>query len=453
MKKLLCLVVLLFCVTFSYAQTPAKNVIWLIGDGMGPSIMGFFMEGVRKTTLPQYPDKQSTLEKFINASTVGMYFNDTFDTLVTDSAGSASQMAMGARSRPGFVSMNHEGKALVTIMEEALKQGKAVGVVTDVYVQDATPAAFLTHAMNRSEKYNIARQLINSGAQVVMGGGMKYFTKEENKDLLKQAKKQGWKVVTNAKELAAVKGGRVLGAFADEAMPFYGEKDSYPQTPTLLAMAQKAVEILSQNEKGFMLMVEAGKVDWALQDNEAGPSLWEMINLDETLAYLWNFTKKSGNTLLYLNADHESGVPGFHYRHVDSATAQHKTAQGEMLYAGNTDYVNTPYFQYLFEHKRALYFVYPEFKKLPVEQQTAEKLQEMVDKATGHHWNLHFQKHVPSYGELISRLNDAQGVAWATGAHSSGMMLGLAYGPGAETFSGVYHNTDIKGKLEKIFGF
>lgn len=435
------------------AEPKAKNAVWLIGDGMGPGAMGMFMQGVRLTDLAQYPDKQSVLEQFINASVSGVYFNNTHDTIVTDSAGAATQMAGGAYSRPDVIGLDFNGKRLETLLEKALKEGKSVGIISDAYVTDATPAGFLAHAKSRGEKYDIARQLVNSGAQVILGGGLKYFTQKENKKLLKEAKKQGWTVVQNAKELAKVKKGRVLGLFSEEAMPFYGDMERYPQVPTLKEMTQKAVELLSQNKNGFVLMVEAGKIDWALHDNEAGPSMWEMINLDETLGYLWDFARQSGDTLVYVNADHETGVPVFHYRHLDEDTVNHKSSQGEMLYGGNTDYVNYPYYQKVFAHKHLLYYVYPEFKKLPQEQQTAEKLQDMTDQALGGHIDLHLDGDVPDYEDLIERVNDELGLVWATGNHSSGMMLGVAYGPGAQEFAGVYHNTDLKGKFERALGF
>lgn len=452
MKKLLGLLLCLFVTAGAFAQG-AKNVIWLIGDGMGPGTMGLFMEGVRNTQLPQYPDKRSTLEKFINASVTGMYFNNTYDTVVTDSACAATQMAGGVLSRPDRVGVDFEGRPTVTLLEEALKQGKSVGVITDVYVTDATPAGFLAHTQSRRQKYEIARQLVQSGAQVILGGGLRFFDQKENKNLLKQAKKQGWQVVKNSAALSRVQNGRVLGLFSQEAMPFYGDKDRYPSTPTLKEMTQKALELLSQNEKGFVLMVEAGKVDWALHDNEAGPSLWEMINLDETLDTLWTFAQRQGNTLLYLNADHETGVPVFEYRHLDKDTFEHKSAQGEMLYGSDTDYVNYPYYQNLFAHKRLLYYVYPDFKNLPAKKQTAEKLQEMVNEALGVPTDLKLDGKVPSYEELIAKLNQAQGLRWATGNHSGGMLLGVAYGPGAEAFGGVYHNSELKAKFEKALGF
>lgn len=453
MKRFVLLCLFLSVAAGAWCAAPAKNLIWVIGDGMGPGAMGMFMEGVRNTELARYPDKQSALEKFINASVTGMYFNNTYDTVVTDSACAATQMAGGVLSRPDRIGLDFDANPTRTLLEEALKQGKSVGVVTDVYVADATPAGFLTHVMSRKQKYDIARQLVDSGAQVVMGGGLKYFMQKENKKLLKQAKKQGWRLVKNRKELNAASGPRVLGLFAEEAMPFYGDASAYPQTPTLLEMTRKAVELLSQNEKGFVLMVEAGKVDWALHDNEAGPFLWEMLNLDETLAYVWDFAQESKDTLVYLNADHETGVPAFEYRHLDEETVRHKSSQGEMLYDGDTDYVNYPYYRNLFLHKHLLYYVYPEFKKLPSEEQTAERLQAMVNEATAAPVDLKLNGKVPSYAELIAKLNQAQGLVWATGNHSSGMLLGVAYGPGADGFGGVYHNTDIKAKMERALGF
>lgn len=440
-----------FFAATGFAET-AKNVIWVIGDGMGPGTMGFFMQGVRNTDLKQYPDKTAHLEKFIQDSTVGLYFNNTYDTVVTDSAASATQMATGHYSRPEFVGVDYNGNQVQTIMEEALKAGKSVGVVTDAYVADATPAGFLAHVGSRKEKYEIARQLVHSGATAILGGGLQYFTEKENKNLLKEAKKEGWQVVTNRKELSKIKKGRVLGLFADEGLPFYIEKDEYPAIPTLLEMTEKAITVMSKNPNGFFLMVEAGKIDWALHDNEAGATFYEMLNLDETLAYVYNFAKKSGDTLVYLNADHETGMPGFHYRHVDKETVSHKSAAGEMLYGGNTDYVAYRNYQNLLLQKRMLYTMNKDFKKLPKEQQTVEKLQQLVDETMGMHFDISKFENPMDYDSLVRQLNEVQGLVWATGSHSSGVLLGVAYGDFDGDFDGVYHNTQIKGKLERAAG-
>ena len=448
MKRYGLMLVCLLVSVFAFGQT-AQNAVWLIGDGMGIGTMGLLIQGVQKTNLPAYPDKQSALEKFINASKTGLFFTDTHDTLVTDSACAATQMACGERSTPGTIGMDAQWKSVRTLLEEAVEEGKSVGVITDSYVVDATPAGFLAHVQNRGQKYEIARQFIDSQAQVVLGGGRKYFTERENKKLFKQARKKGWQIVENAQDMAKVKKGRILGLFADESLPFYGEKDKYPQVPTLKEMTQKAIELLSQNEKGFVLMVEAGKIDWAAHNNEAGPTLWEMLNLDETLAYVWDFAKKDGKTLVYLNSDHDTGTPVFHYRSLDADKVKLKNEAGERLYNGRMDYVNFQYYQKMLKHKEMLYFSYGNFKALPAKEQTAEKLQEICNKVLGEEMDLNLNGEIPDYATLMKKVNDAYGMVWATTNHSGAVLLGVAYGPGSGLFEGVYHNSDLKEKFEK----
>ena len=445
--------VLFVCVfAFSAQAKTAKNLIWVIGDGMGPSAMGFFMEAIRNSHNPAYPDKQSYLEKFINASDVGLYFNNTHVSIVTDSAGSATQMATGQFSLPDYIGQDYSGLDVKNIMEEAQARGLSVGVISDAYVTDATPAGFLSHVRSRKQQYDIARQMIDSGADVILGGGLKYFSKGENKKLLKEAKKKGYTIVKNKKQLASAKGKKLLGLFADEAMPFYIEKDLNPNVPTLKDMAQAALRVLSQNEKGFVLMVEAGKIDWALHENDGGASYYEMLGLDETLPVLTAFADKNEDTLIYLNADHETGVPAFSYRHLDEDQVKHKNAQGEMLYGGNTDYIDYKEFDNLAKQNRVLFYVNEDFKKLPKEKQTPAAMQAMMDKALGYHIDLSSLQDPTDYEAVKQRINQAKGLSWNTGAHTSGMLIGVAYG-GYDGFTGVYHNTQLKDKMSRALGW
>lgn len=451
MKKIVFFCIFFFLCAGVLPAKTAKNVIWVIADGMGPGTMGFFMDAVRYTDLPAYPDKISHLEKFLNASELGFYTNHTYDTVVTDSACAATQMACGVLARPDYIGVDFDGSPAESLWELAQKNGKAVGIISDAYVTDATPAGFLAHTSSRRNKYDIARQLVAADPQVILGGGLRFFDRGENKNLLKTAKKAGYQVVTGAKELNKIRQGKILGLFADEAMPFYVEKALHPGVPTLLDMTQKAVEVMSQNEGGFFLMVEAGKVDWALHDNEPGAALYEMLNLDETLAYLQDFADKNGETLVYLNADHETGAPAFHYRHLDEASVKHKSAQGEMLYGGNTDYVSFSVYERLLKQKRMLYYMDKEFKALPKEKQTLEKLQQMLDGALGYHADISGFKNPFVYKELIRQLNEKDGVVWATGSHTSAPMVSAAYG-GFGSFGGVYRNTDLKRKIMQAAG-
>ena len=247
-----------------------KNVIWIIGDGMGPEAMGFFMQGVRYAGLEDYPGKVSNLEKMMNSGEWGLFFNNTYDTIVTDSAASATQMATGKLSRPEFVGMDYNSQPAETLLEWARRQGKSIGVISDTYVTDATPASFSAHAQNRNQKMEIARQMISFAPEVIMGGGLKYFTTGENKKLLRQAKKQGYRVALNKKDLAAVKSGKILGLFSEEALPMALELERNPKVPSLTEQTQKSVVLLCQNENGFVLLGEAGKNAWACHADVAG---------------------------------------------------------------------------------------------------------------------------------------------------------------------------------------
>ncbi len=451
MKKWLGVLLVCFFALGAQAKT-AKNLVWVIGDGMGPSAMGFFMEAVRNGHSPAYSGKTSHLEKFINNSDVGLFFNNTHVSIVTDSAGAATQMATGHFSVPDYIGQDYSGLNVKTILQEAKERGLSVGVVSDAYVTDATPAGFLAHARSRNQKYDIARQMIASGADVILGGGLKYFSRGENKKLLKEAKKQGYTVVTDKKQLAKTKGKKLLGLFAEEAMPFYVEKDLHPNTPALKDMTEAALRVLSRNEKGFILMVEAGKIDWALHENDGGASYYEMITLDETLPVLTAFADKNEDTLIYLNADHETGVPAFSYRHLDEDQIRHKNAQGEMLYGGHTDYIDYKEFDKLSKQTRALFNVNEDFKKLPEARRTAPKFQEMLDQALGYRVDISVLPDPLDFDAVKKLVNDNMGLTWNTGNHTSGMLLGVAYG-GYDGFTGVYHNTDLKDKFASALGW
>ncbi len=430
-----------------------KNVIWIIGDGMGPEIMGFFMQGARYANLDGYPDNVSHLEKMMSAGTWGLYFNNTYDTLVTDSAAAATQMATGELSRPEIIGLDFKGKTVNTRLELAKEKGKSVGVISDTYVTDATPAGFTAHAPGRGWKMDIARQQIAFGADVISGGGLKYFNTDENENLLKEAKKQGYRVVRNKKELAKVKSGKLLGLFSDGAMPMSVELYKHPQVPTLVAQAQKAVELMEQNKNGFVLMAEAGKIDWAAHANDAGAVLAEMKTLDALIAFAVKYADEHPDTLVYLNADHDTGLGSFVYRYVGKEEAARKTAQGEALYGGNTDYASFGAFKLFEKQTGSLYYVEEELKKMPAEKRTPEYIEARLSQALGYPVNIAEFNNLDDIPGIFRQVNEKRGMSWATQNHSASPLIGVAYGAEAERFSGVYHNTDILPRMKAALGW
>ncbi len=451
LRKIFLVVLLFTALTLHAAQ--AKNIIWVIGDGMGLDAMGFWMQGARYGQLEKYPSRTSNLEKLMNQAKWGLFFNNTYDTVVTDSAASATQMATGKWSRPKFIGVDYEQTPAQTLLELARSKGKAVGLVTDSYLTDATPAAFAAHVTSRKKKEAIAQQMIDFGPEVMLGGGLKYFSQGENKQLLKQAQKKGYQVVKTQPELQKITSGNILGLFADKGMPMAVETYRYPHTPTLTQMTQKALEILAQNENGFILMTEAGKIDWAAHANDPGALFHEMQAFDELIGYLKAYVEEHPDTLLYVNADHDTGLGGFVARSLDTSQVAWKAAQGEVLYNGTVDYGSFKAYKRFEQQKRNLSDVSGELKTWPLEKRKSPAMGRFLSDALGYEVKTEDFQPVGSVNAVLSELNVQRGVSYATSSHSALPIVSIAYGPGAEEFTGIYHNTQIFPRMVRILGW
>ena len=339
------------------------------------------------------------------------------------------------------------------MLEIAKQKGKAIGIVSDAYVTDATPAGFTSHTVSRRQKMDIARQQIALEPEVILGGGEKYFTSGENKKLFSQARKQGYQTPRNKKEMAKIRSGKILGLFAQQALPMAVEMPAHPQVPQLAEMMQKAVELLEQNPQGFVLMVEAGKIDWAAHANDAGAVLAEMKVLDQTLAFVRRYADEHPGTLVYLNADHDTGLGTFTYQVLNEQQAARRTEQGEVLYDGNTFYGTFNTYALLEKQTRSLYYVEKELKEIPAEKRTPALLQKRLSAAVGYPLDINSFENIQDIPGLFKQLNDKYGISWATDNHSASVLIGVAYGPYQELFKGIYHNTDILPKMKTALGF
>jgi alkaline phosphatase len=335
----------------SLTNKTVKNVILLIGDGMGDSEI---------TSARNYAEGAGGYFKGIDALPLtGQYTHYSLDKkshkpdYVTDSAASATAWSTGVKTYNGALGVDVNGKDHVTILELAKAAGKATGNVSTAELQDATPAAQISHVTSRkcygpeetSEKCptnalenggkgSISEQLIKARADVTLGGGAKSFGQLAKsgefagKSLKDQATAQGYQWVENADELAKItladQQKPLLGLFSPGNMPvrWYGPKASYhgnidkpavtceanPQRtsdiPTLAAMTEKAIDLLKTQEKGFFLQVEGASID--KQDHAANPcgQFGETVDLDEAVQKALEFARKDGNTLVIVTADH-----------------------------------------------------------------------------------------------------------------------------------------------------
>lgn len=335
----------------SLVNRQAKNVILLIGDGMGDSEI---------TAARNFAYGAAGAFPGLDALPVtGQYTHYSLDRkthkpdYVTDSAASATAWNTGVKSYNGAIGVDVFGKPQTSIFELAKRAGKATGNVSTAEIQDATPAAVFAHVTHRKcygpesttlkcpkeaaeagGPGSITEQLIRARADVTLGGGMASFREAAKggefagKTLIDAAREAGYRIVTNTKEMEAVDAADqkqpLLGLFSEGNMPvrLKGPKASLDgniklapvvceknsertaEHPTLAQMTRKAIELLAVNPKGFFLQVEGASID--KQDHKANPcgQFGETVDLDEAVQVALDFAKKDGNTLVVVTADH-----------------------------------------------------------------------------------------------------------------------------------------------------
>ena len=335
----------------SLSDKTVKNVILLIGDGMGDSEI---------TSARNYAEGAGGYFKGIDALPLtGQYTHYSLDKkthkpdYVTDSAASATAWSTGVKTYNGALSVDVNGKDQPTLLEIAKAAGKATGNVSTAELQDATPAAQISHVTSRkcygpeetSEKCatnalenggrgSISEQLLKARADVTLGGGAKSFNQLaksgewQGKSLKEQATALGYQWVENLDALNAVNVANqqkpLLGLFAAGNMPvrWQGPKASYhgnidqpavtcqnnpartADIPTLAVMTEKAIDLLKTNKNGFFLQVEGASID--KQDHAANPcgQFGETVDLDEAVQKALEFARADGNTLVIVTADH-----------------------------------------------------------------------------------------------------------------------------------------------------
>lgn len=335
----------------SLSDKQVKNVILLIGDGMGDSEI---------TAARNYANGAGGFFAGIDALPLtGQYTHYALDKktgkpdYVTDSAASATAWSSGVKTYNGALGVDIHEKPHTTLMQLAKAAGKGTGNVSTAELQDATPAAMMAHvtarkcygpeatsklcptnALENGGKGSITEQMLQTRPDVTLGGGMKTFSEVskagagQGKTLRQQAQEQGFVIVETLDDLKKVQSADqkapLLGLFSDGNMPvrWKGPKASYhgnldqpavtctanpersASVPNLADMTEKAIDLLKTNPNGFFLQVEGASID--KQDHAANPcgQFGETVDLDEAVQKALEFARADGNTLVIVTADH-----------------------------------------------------------------------------------------------------------------------------------------------------
>lgn len=305
--KILFLLVVLFLSTTVFSQ---KYIFLFIGDGMGQPCVDLY----EAYLAAENSDTGFVSSNISRLPLLSFATTNCKNSLITDSGAAGSAIACGQKFNFGEISFSDSEKQPQSIAKFAKSQGLKIGIISTVSLNHATPAAFYANCKSRKNYYDIGLQLANSNFDFFGGGGFYHQTgrKKDSKDLYTIFQEAGYLTFSSLKAISTTADKSQKVIFTNEtlerdaSMPYEKDRTDGPSN-SLAEILQTAIEHLD-NEKGFFIMVEGGKIDEALHDNDAGALLGEMEDFDNAVATAYNFyLKHKGETAIIVTADHETG--------------------------------------------------------------------------------------------------------------------------------------------------
>jgi alkaline phosphatase len=400
----------------------------------------------------------------------------TYDasSIITDSASAGTAIATGNKTASGVINMD-PGKTIKfkTIAEYAKELGWKVGIVSNVSLDHATPAAFYAKALSRGDMYEIGVQLAASGFDYFGGGGLAQpkGKKGDQPDVVELAKKAGYTIVNDPaafKALKPVAGQKVLAMNAtlqdSMAMPY--EIDRADDDLALADYVSKGIELLD-NPKGFFMMVESGKIDWACHANDAAASIGDTLAFDTAIAKAVAFQKKHPkDTLIIVTGDHETGGMSIGFAGTKYGTAFEKISMQKGSYVAFDQQVVSAYKDGRTAADANLDDILPEIQRFfgldyaKLAEQDQEMIQRSfmrsmkgeVERAAQESVYLLYGGYEPLTITLSHLANQAAGIGWTTYSHTGVPVPTFASGRSEALFNGYFDNTALFTKLAAVMG-
>lgn len=464
-RRHVAVLLVIFLVSTVWAQQ-AKYVFYFIGDGMGVNQVNgaemYLAEqegriGVKPLLFTTFP-----------AGTMATTFSAT--NSVTDSSAAGTALATGEKTYNGAVSMDDDKNVLSTVAERAKKVGREVGIATSVSVDHATPAAFYAHQPNRSRYYEIALDLPKAGFDFYAGSGFLKPTttadKKEAPNVFPIIEEAGYTIARGLdeyKEKAADAKKMILiqKEGADPSCLPYAI-DHEEGDLTLPEITESAVSFLSKgNKKGFFLMVEGGKIDWACHSNDPVTVFEEVIDLDNAVRVAYEFYKKHPKeTLIVVTADHETGGMGLgigkYELHLKSLLNQ-KQSQ-DLLSKAITDLRKDKAGKASWNEIKDLLTEKMGFwKELPLTWEQEKMLRDEYEQSFVKN-KVVFEESLYARTEPLAAaarkvMSQIAMVGWTSSSHTAGYVPVFAIGAGADLFTGKMDNTEIPKRIAKAAGY
>ncbi|MBH0020932.1 alkaline phosphatase [Pseudoalteromonas sp. SWXJ133] len=426
MKKQISLLALLCTATGAYAESAPKNVIYMIGDGMGPAYTTayrYFKDD------PATKKVESTVFDTILKGMAHTYPDD--HTYVTDSAAGATALSSGHKSYNGAVAVDTDKKPVKTMLEIAKERGMTTALVVTSQINHATPASFTAHNESRYNYDDIANDYIDNKiagklpVDLMLGGGTKYFIRDD-RNLVEEFKAAGYQYGDDINNLGQITQIPAIGLYASKGLPF-----ALDMNPTRLTqLTSKALGLLdNQNEKGFFVMIEGSQIDWCGHSNDIACAMAEMDDFAKSIEKAKAYVDKNKDTILVVTADHSTG---------GLTIGSHGQFKWETDVIKGVKATASKLTDKLMESKdlKPVWTANTNIEFTTENQIKLEQAKKMGEKTL----NL----------AVKSIISDASFTGWTTGGHTAVDVQVFAYGKGSDQFIGSQNNTDI---ADKLIGF
>lgn len=451
--------------------SPPKYIFLFIGDGFGFPQMTLASQ--YKTTVEQQELGNGNLS-MLGFDITGIAFTGSANSIIGDSAASATAMSSGLKTYNGYLNYDIEGNVSEAITEKLKKQrGFRIGIISSVNVNHATPAGFYAHQNSRYSEANIFLELLESGFDFFGGGSVLEAGIAEQiagKTLREMLDESKYLLVNDIESIRGLKNdGSKIIAIAPKLDP-YGTIpyaiDNEPDVFTLADFTNKCIELL-YNKNGFFIMVEGGKIDWCCHANDAATMMKEVFAFDDAIKKAVEFYEVyPDETLIIVTGDHETGGLSLGFSGTYTSTYIHYLSRQKTSYSKFSQKVywyrqnQTPFEEVLADISNDFGIArgYDGTTNFYFTEEDVDSLRAAYEQSLTEPSERHFSMtEYVDYGfydpltTTITRIiNRKAGLNWGTFSHSFSTVPVFAMGRGADLFSGVYHNSQIFHKLKSL---
>ena len=464
-RRLLSVLVLVFTCMIGVAKAP-KYVFYFIGDGMGLNqVMAtqYYLRscegelGITPLCFAQFP-----------YTGIATSYSGSSD--VTDSAAGGTALATGHKTYNGAIGLDNSGATVTSIAEQAHRYGAKVGVATSVTINHATPASFYAHQKSRNDYYEIGAQLPASGFDFFAGGDLAELTNPDDPSaphLHDLACEAGYAIVRGYDAYEALDGeGKVMliqkEDMVENTLPY--AIDSREGDLTLTQITTAAIDHLydKKHKKGFFLMVEGGKIDYACHANDAAAALCEVVDFDNAIRVAYEFYKQHPDeTLIVITADHETGGltlgNGSYALNFGALQVQKVSQSGFSRIVNRMRHENKDNVTWE-QMQEALKANFGFWDTITLSERDEKALRDEYVRSFQGDKNVKMAESLYYRDEPISALavrilNRIAMVSWPVGSHTAAYVPIFAVGNGAERFCGQMDNTDIPKRMAEVAGY